>query len=307
MFCVTALVDNSVSGRDLQAEHGLAILVQRGEDRVLFDAGQSELVARNARTLGVDLERLNAIAFSHGHYDHTGGLTSVGKLAPRARLYLHPAAVNARYAPNPQAVGPGSRALGMSTAGAELIRGAGTAVVWTTQPTEIAEGFFVTGEIPRRTDFEDAGGRFFLDADCRQPDPFADDQALFFDTHEGLVVILGCAHAGVVNTVEYIRQIAGGRPIYALLGGMHLLNAREERLRQTVDAFRRWEVQRIAAGHCTGLPAIVRLWSSFPERCFAWAAGSRMVFQAPRSTHLTEASLRQAARAISKSHVRFHD
>jgi len=81
------------------------------------------------------------------------------------------------------------------------------------------EGIFVTGEIPRQNDFEDTGGRFFLDAACTQADPLTDDQALFFDAADGLVVLLGCGHAGVVNTLEYVRHLTGGRPIHMIAGG----------------------------------------------------------------------------------------
>jgi 7,8-dihydropterin-6-yl-methyl-4-(beta-D-ribofuranosyl)aminobenzene 5'-phosphate synthase len=273
---VTTLVENSVNVRGLLAEHGLAFHIQAGPRSLLFDTGQSGLLVQNARSLRVNLAAVEAIALSHGHNDHTGGLKVAREAAPQARLFLHPASLAPKSAGNSDGTG---RPIGMDEVNAEAIRAAANAVVWTSQPTEVLEGIFVTGEIRRQNSFEDAGGRFFLDAACTQPDPLLDDQALFFDTAEGLVVLLGCGHAGVVNTLEYIRQLTGGRPIHTILGGLHLLKASSERMEKTIAAFRRLDIQRLAPGHCTGLPALAQLWNAFPGRCSSCAVGASWVFQ----------------------------
>ena len=275
---VTTLVENSVHARGLPAEHGLAFHLQAGPRSLLFDTGQSDLLVKNARSLRVNLAAVAAIALSHGHNDHTGGLQVAREAAPQARLFLHPASLAPKFAGNPDNTG---RPIGMDEANAKAIRAAPNAVVWTSQPTELLEGIFVTGGIPRRNAFEDTGGRFFLDAACTQPDPLKDDQALFFDTAEGLVVLMGCGHAGVVNTLEYIRQLTSGRPIHAVLGGLHLLNASSQRMEKTLEAFRRLDIQRLASGHCTGLAAQAQLWTAFPEHCSICAVGARWVFQRP--------------------------
>ncbi len=137
----------------------------------------------------------------------------------------------------------------------------------------------MTGEIPRQNAFENTGGRFFLDAACTRPDPLLDDQALFFDTKQGLVVLLGCGHAGVVNTLDYVRHLTGGRPIQAMLGGLHLLSANPDRMEKTIAAFRRLDIQWLAPAHCTGLPALARLWAEFPGRCCSCAVGTQLSFQ----------------------------
>ena len=141
------------------------------------------------------------------------------------------------------------------------------------------DGIWVTGEIPGKTAFEKTGGRFYLNAACIRPDPLADDQALFFDTPEGVVVVLGCAHAGVVNTLEYISDLTHGRPIRSVIGGMHLLAAAPDRVEKTLEAFRRWNIQKIAPAHCTGMSAIAQLWTAFPGRCVPCAVGSSFTFQ----------------------------
>jgi 7,8-dihydropterin-6-yl-methyl-4-(beta-D-ribofuranosyl)aminobenzene 5'-phosphate synthase len=274
---VTTLVENSVHARRLCAEHGLSFHVQARERSLLFDTGQSGLLVENARKLRVPLERIGAIALSHGHDDHTGGLQAARAAAPRARVFLHPASLAPKFAGNPDGTG---RPLGIATSNAEWLRGAADAVVWTAKQTEVMDGIFVTGEIPRRNDFEDTGGRFYLDAACTRPDPLVDDQALFFDTSDGLVVLLGCGHSGVVNTLEYIGSITGGRPIHALIGGMHLLNASPERMEKTLAALRRLDVRRLAPAHCTGMPAAAQLWTAFPGRCSSCGVGTRLTFQA---------------------------
>jgi 7,8-dihydropterin-6-yl-methyl-4-(beta-D-ribofuranosyl)aminobenzene 5'-phosphate synthase len=208
--------------------------------------------------------------------DHTGGIRAVREAAPNARLFLHPAALAPKFAGNPDG---SSRSIGMDPAAAEAIRHASKGVFWTTKPTEVFEGIFVTGEIPRQTDFEDTGGRFFLDAACTQPDPLLDAQALFFDTTDGLVVLLGCGHAGVVNTLEYVLRLTGGRPIHTVMGGLHLLTASPERIEKTLAAFRRLDIQRLAPAHCTGLPAVAQLWNAFPGRCCSCAVAFRLSFQ----------------------------
>ena len=273
---LTTLVENSVHARGLLAEHGLAFHLQAGRRSLLFDTGQSDLLLHNALKLHISLANAEAIVLSHGHNDHTGGLQAAHEAAPQARLFLHRAALPQKFVCNPDGA---TRSIGMDEASAATIRRAAKTVVWTRRPTEVLDGIFVTGEIPRQNTFEDTGGPFFRDAAAAQPDPLLDDQALYFDTQEGLVVLLGCGHAGVVNTLEYIQHLTGGRPIHAILGGLHLLKASPERMEKTIAAFRRLDLQRLAPGHCTGLPALAQLWTAFPRRCFSCAVGATWAFQ----------------------------
>jgi len=275
-IALTTLVENSVHARGLLAEHGLAFHLQVGSRSLLFDTGQSDLLLHNALKLRISLANAEAIVLSHGHNDHTAGLMAAHEAAPQARLFLHRAALAQKFVRNPDST---TRSIGMDEATAETIRRAAKAVVWTRNPTEVLDGLFVTGEIPRQNTFEDTGGPFFRDAAGTQPDPLLDDQVLYFDTQEGLVVLFGCAHSGVVNTLEYIQHLTGGRPIHAILGGLHLLTASPERMQQTIAAFRRLDIQRLAPGHCTGLPALAQLWTAFPDRCSSCAVSTSLLFQ----------------------------
>ncbi|MGB9606460.1 MAG: MBL fold metallo-hydrolase, partial [Bryobacteraceae bacterium] len=140
------------------------------------------------------------------------------------------------------------------------------------------DGVWVTGEIPRRNDFEDTGGPFFLDEACCQPDPLVDDQALWVETAQGLVVVLGCCHSGVVNTLEYIRELRPGAQIRALIGGLHLVRAAPERIASTLEALERFAPQLIAPAHCTGWTAVLELARRFPGRVQESAVGKRFCF-----------------------------
>ena len=273
---ITTLVENTARG-SLLGEHGLSFWVDADGYRILFDTGQGRTLAHNTEKLDVMVETADALVASHGHYDHTGGLAAEMSASPKAALYLHPTAPQMKYA---QEAEPPHRSIGMPESAKESIRLRADCVVWTDEPTHLAEDVFVTGEIPRRTPFEDVGGPFLLDEECAAPDSLIDDQALCARSSRGLVVILGCAHAGVVNTLDHISQITGERHIHAVLGGMHLCGASDERLAATADAFARYGVQVIAPAHCTGTRAVAFLWSRFPDRCVECTAGSRFVFDA---------------------------
>ncbi len=169
---ITVLVENSVNVRGLRAEHGLAFHIRTGRHQLLFDTGQSDLLMQNARNLQLDLRGLEAVVLSHGHYDHTGGLKAVNELAPRARLFLHPAAISPKFTGQSDGT---SRAVGMIEENVKTVRDTAPFVTRTQSPTEVVDGIFVTGEIPRQNNFEDTGGRFFLDEACSQPDPLVDD------------------------------------------------------------------------------------------------------------------------------------
>jgi len=187
-------------------------------------------------------------------------------------VYAHPSALAQKYAPNAKG------SIGIPQESEKVIRNPLHRLIATTQPTPVCENLMVTGPVPRITDFEDTGGQFFLDEACTQPDLLEDDQSVFFNTQRGTVVLLGCAHSGIINTLWYIRQLTGKRHIHMVLGGTHLVNASSCRIERTIEELRKMGVERIAPAHCTGMTATVALWNAFPGQCQACPVGAQFEF-----------------------------
>ena len=269
---ITVLVENNARGAGILGEHGLAVWIETGGHRLLFDTGQGMALEPNAERIGIDLASADAIVLSHGHYDHVGGLEWVLGQAPDAELHLHPQATEAKFSGSAGA----RRAHRVTIPFVEREEFAvpGRRVVTTREAHEVVPGVWATGEIPRTTDFEDTGGPFFLDEAMTRPDPLLDDQALFIPSPDGLIVIFGCAHAGVVNTLRHIEELVGkDRPVRLLLGGLHLLQASARRMDETITELAAREPERMVFCHCTGSQAVCRLEREFPGACLNGHAG----------------------------------
>jgi len=273
---ISVLVDNKSVNSEFLSEHGLSFWIEIGKNKILFDTGQSDNLIENAGKLAIDIAEADAVVLSHGHYDHTGGLIAVFDASQKAKLFLHPKAIKPKYSFKNQK----SRIVGMSGPSLATVKSleAGDRVFWTEKSREIVPGLFVTGQIPRQNDFEDTGGKFYLEEKCTIDDMIIDDQAVFFKSEKGLVVVLGCAHAGVVNTLDYIAEMTGEKQIYAVLGGMHLLHAGAERMNRTIEAIKKYDIQSIGLAHCTGEDAMQKLRDVFGSICFECIAGSQFEF-----------------------------
>jgi len=269
---ITTLVENTASKAGLLAEHGLSFWIEYGGKWILFDTGQSNILIKNAEVLGIDLAETDAIVLSHGHYDHTGGLAVVLDIADKAKIYLHPAAIEPKFSRKTT----GAEPIGMPDSAKEAIQD--QHVVWTATPATIFPGMSVTGQVPRMNDYEDVGGDFFVDASCEKSDELLDDQTLFIESTKGLVVVLGCAHSGVVNTLDYISKLTGYNKIYAVIGGMHLLNASQIRIANTIEALKKYEIKKIVPLHCTGQKAMQDFKTDFGDKCLFLGAGGQRSF-----------------------------
>jgi 7,8-dihydropterin-6-yl-methyl-4-(beta-D-ribofuranosyl)aminobenzene 5'-phosphate synthase len=259
---ITVLVENTAclgSGRGIWAEHGLSYWIDTGVSRVMFDTGASGTVLEhNAGRLGFDVKTADAIILSHGHLDHVGGLETVLRMAPGVPIYMHPDATRPKFTGLP---GRTHRSDSLFFVGGAF-RENGRKVVESRTAMEVTKGIWMTGEVPRTNTYENTGGPFCADPDGTIPDPLLDDQALFIPTDKGTIVVTGCAHAGLINTLEYVKNLTDGEPIRFVIGGTHLETATPERMEKTFAELRRLGVTEIHPCHCTGLVQSVRLCES---------------------------------------------
>ena len=253
---ITVLVENGPAAdapSGVEGEHGLSLLVEGDGVRVLFDAGASSLAARNAEELGLEgaLARLNAVVLSHGHYDHTGGLAEVlGRARRGTPVFVRPGL----FAPKAKAGPEGLTDIGVPVTRGEL-KQLGGVVVEESGPREILPGFFVSGEIALTQELETTEAHLLAEnAEGEMvQDAFPEEQALVVKTDGGLIVFVGCAHRGLLNSVAVARKACGEGRVRAILGGAHLRGASRERIERTVDAVAGLEPGLVALGHCTGV------------------------------------------------------
>ena len=256
------------------AEHGYSILIKVFSEgsfhSILFDTGVSrEGVVTNARRMGLNLWEVECIVLSHGHYDHFGGLVGVLKvIAKKLPIIVHENMFKIRGVVNPDGTIRKYPKFPREdqVAPAKYLR--------TKQPHLLADAsILVTGEIPRKTDFEKGfpRQRVFSDGSW-QPDPWIwDDRAIIINVkRKGLVVISGCAHAGIVNTTLYAQQITGVAKVHAIMGGFHLAGKEcEPRISRTVEALQKFRPKIVVPSHCTGWRGKYTIFEAMP-RAFVW-------------------------------------
>ncbi len=246
---ITVLNDNRPSG-NLGSEHGLSWLIEKNGERILFDTGPSDIILRNARKMNVDLEDVNTVVLSHGHYDHGNGLVPLGReKGKKRRLICHPEAFAGKYRKGDHTY------IGLPLSREEAARG--FELTETPEPLQVVEDVFFLGEIPRLNDFESKKTAF--EKEDGSEDFMIDDSGIAIRTSKGLIIITGCGHAGICNTIAHAVKITGEKRIVAAMGGFHLKEDNRQ-TRGVVDCFVRMGVENAFPSHCTELPALARFY-----------------------------------------------
>jgi len=256
---IVVLCDNVSSGPACACEWGLSLAVDMGAQGLwLWDTGQTSLFLKNARALGVDVAKARGLALSHGHYDHTGGLPALLDAGFAGTIHAHPACASERWAAgksgptrtNPTRIGPPAPLPAFHPAG---------------PLTQLAPGLALVTDIPRAPGNFEAVQGFSFDQEGLQPDTVADDAFLVLDTIKGPVVILGCCHSGLANSLACAANRLGHADFYAVLGGLHLYKAPPAAIEETAQTLTRFGVQRLVAGHCTGVDRVEALRGLLPS------------------------------------------
>ncbi|MBN2062486.1 MAG: MBL fold metallo-hydrolase [Deltaproteobacteria bacterium] len=275
---ITTLAENTAARPGLLAEWGLSILVETDEAVVLLDTGGSEsTAAHNARRMGIDLSIVDKIVLSHAHGDHTGGLVEVlHSIGKPIDIIAHPGVWDRKFGKLPNLP---SRYAGIPF-NLDTLENLGAIFHLTSEPVKITENIMTTGEVEMKTPYEELDANLYIKKNGDlEKDTLPDDLALIINTGEGLAVITGCAHRGIINTLRHAQALTGVDYIHTVIGGTHLIRASKERLDSTIADLKTFGIQRLGVSHCTGgLPA-ARLALEFGEIFFFNNAGTEIIIE----------------------------
>ncbi len=260
---ITTLIENMQDKNGLlQSEHGLSLYIEAEGKNILFDTGQTGAFADNAKLLEKSLEEVDLLILSHGHYDHSGG---VPRLLTERERKLRVYAGEEFFEPKYKKTEDGGWKYNGNPFEKELLTGQAEVVAVTESVTMLGENLFLFKNFIRSNEFEQQNPKFFVKKEeSYEPDDFRDEIVLGIRTKKGLILIAGCSHVGIVNIIRSVKAWTG-LPIYGVLGGTHLVEADENRLERTIEAFRECGIREVAVSHCTGEAGICRMQEAFGE------------------------------------------
>jgi 7,8-dihydropterin-6-yl-methyl-4-(beta-D-ribofuranosyl)aminobenzene 5'-phosphate synthase len=275
-----------VPGKSIHAEHGLSFFAETVADgktsACMFDYGLDAAgVMSNIALLGIDIGKAAAFGLSHGHYDHYFNAVSIikqnqARIPAGTPFYVGEEAFAHRYSLRPGT----TEAADLGQLQRSDLEALGLKVVEVKSSTQIIPGAFFTGNIQRTTPYEKVSPVALIKrGEKPEPDDFRGEQALFFNVKgKGLVVLSGCAHTGIVNTVRQAQKVSGTEKVHAIMGGFHLINAKPERIQSTVADIKAMKPDHIVPAHCTGFEAIVAFSKEMPDAFTLNTTGTKYTF-----------------------------
>ena len=272
---LTVLSENRVVNPKLIAEQGLSVLVETPNGNVLFDTGQTHSLLHNAEQLGIDLSTIKRVFLSHGHFDMTGGLRFLLQQVHPLEVVCHPNLFNKKY----KVVDQERVEIGVPWEKRDL-EAHGANFILKTRPMELLPDVWISGEIPRLTDYEYIEETYqerILESYIH--DELHDDMSLIIKTTKGLIVLMGCGHSGPINTLKHAMRIMGENRLHAVVGGMHLHHAPDDKIDKIVKNLRKLNPDYLIPLHCCGFRTINRLFNLFKERVLLFNVGDSFVFQ----------------------------
>ncbi|SDZ89646.1 7,8-dihydropterin-6-yl-methyl-4-(beta-D-ribofuranosyl)aminobenzene 5'-phosphate synthase [Desulfuromusa kysingii] len=270
---LTILCENSVdsvSPYGLLGEHGFSCHIETADGNFLFDTGGGMTIINNAKLKEIDFTKLQGIMFSHGHIDHTGGLKQVLQATGKVPIYAHPDLFSDHYSKNSGK----THNIGIPWSQAELEK-LGANFIFSSTPYQVTENLLLSGEVPRNSTVETGDPNLLaLSASGEEvADPLRDDLSLFINSEKGLVILLGCAHAGLLNIIDHAIAVTGQKKIHMVVGGTHLKFCSDEQMAATLNRLDDLDVDLIGASHCTGLRGAQILSEHFGKRFFSASVG----------------------------------
>ena len=264
------LVENKTDNPGIMAEHGLSIYIKTDEKKILFDAGASDLIIKNANKMNTDLSTIDFAIISHGHYDHTGGFPSFHNVNNKAPIYIHENAIKKYHGKHNGKIEKAMCGIRWTADEKALLD---QSLFFTKRPLWINENIVISGTIPNVDGIVPTEQFYYEENGEMIPDDMSHEQFLAINNENGIILFSGCSHKGVIPAVKYCKELFPGEKIILLVAGMHLYSADKATRERVINQVIEEDIEKVMPLHCTGINAICDLKSQMGERCIVATAG----------------------------------